>query len=303
MTAEQPLVIEHDAWPELLVRPPLLSSFQSSWQSIQLAHFRQTSINLPELSSAQDMIIIPVCGQGFDYEMTLEGRLHKISHHQKDIANGCIQVMPADLPHSLYSSSTVEWIHCYLEPRFLSQIAYETVNPDRVGLLPALKKADPLIFQIGLSLRSCLEQDGIGNRFYADSMATALSAQLLRHYSTRKPRLQAYEDGLSSQKLGQAIDYIRTHLSADLSLSAIATELEMSQYYFCRLFKQSTGISPHQYLMQQRLEKAKTLLRQQLSSKRTITCIAIECGFANQSHFARYFRQQMGMSPTQFREL
>jgi AraC family transcriptional regulator len=303
MTAEQPLVLEKDNWPEQFVQPPLLSSFQSSWRSIQLAHFCKTSVVLPEVSSPQHMIIIPLGSEGLNYEIRLEGRLHKISHHQKDIANGCIQVLTADLPFSFHSDSAAERIHCCLEPTFLSQIAYETVNPDRVELLPTLKKADPLIFQIGLALRSSLEQDGRGDRFYADSMATAIAAQLLRHYSTRKPRLQPYEDGLSSQKLSEAIDYIQTHLSADLSLSAIATELEMSQYYFCRLFKQSTGVSPHQYLMQQRIERAKFLLRQQPSSERTITRIAIECGFANQSHFTKCFCQRMGMSPTQFRQL
>ncbi len=72
----------------------------------------------------------------------------------------------------------------------------------------------------------------------------------------------------------------------------------MSQYYFCRLFKQSTGISPYQYLMQQRIERGQQLLRR---TDWTVTAIAMDCGFNNQSHFAKYFRHYVGTSPKQFR--
>jgi AraC family transcriptional regulator len=140
--------------------------------------------------------------------------------------------------------------------------------------------------------------DGVGSRFYADSMATALSAHLLRHYSTRKHQFREHEDGLSKQKLKQAIDYIQAHLDENFSLSDLANELGMSQYYFCHLFKRSTVMSPHQYLIRQRVERAKHLLRQ---SERNITFVAMECGFANGSHFAKCFRQYTGINPKQFR--
>ncbi|MBW4643233.1 MAG: AraC family transcriptional regulator [Goleter apudmare HA4340-LM2] len=109
-----------------------------------------------------------------------------------------------------------------------------------------------------------------------------------------------HENGLPKQKLRQATEYIQVHLGEDLSLSEIANELGMSQYYFCHLFKRSTGMSPHQYLIQQRVERAKHLLEQ---PERTITAISLECGFANQSHFAKCFRKHTGMNPKQFRKL
>jgi AraC family transcriptional regulator len=299
ISVKQPLVIDHVDWPKILSNPPLLTSFQSDWSSIQLNHCRQTSIDLPEISTPQHMVIIPLGSQAFNYEITLEGSLQRVSHREEDLASGCIQVMPAGLSHSFRSNSTIEWIHCYLEPTFLSQIAHESVNPDRVELLLTLKKADLLIYQIGLALKASLEADGIGSRFYADSMATALSAHLLRHYSTRNHAFRDHDDGLSKQKLRQAVEYIQAHLGEDLSLAEIANELGMSQYYFCRLFKRSTGVSPHQYLMQQRVAKAKHLLKQ---PERTITSVAMECGFANQSHFAKCFHQSTGLNPKEFRK-
>lgn len=303
MSIKQPLMIDYVDWPKFLPNPPLLTSFQSGWSSIQLAHYQQSSIDLPELSNTQHIITIPLGHQVVDLEFVSEGHSQAISYQTRDYTCGFVEVFPADLPYGLRSNSTgevMEWIQCCLEPTYLAQIAHESVNPDRVELLLTLKKADLLIYQIGLALRSSLEEDSGGSRFYADSMATALSAHLLRYYSTRKHHFQDYEDGLSKQKLRQAIEYIQANLGEDLSLSDIANELGMSQYYFCHLFKRSTGMSPHQFLIRQRVEQAKQLLKQ---SERTVTSIALDCGFANQSHFAKYFRQCTGLNPSQFRKL
>jgi AraC family transcriptional regulator len=103
---------------------------------------------------------------------------------------------------------------------------------------------------------------------------------------------------LSKTQLSRSIEYINEHLSQNLTLTEIAAELDLSQYYFCRLFKQSIGMTPHQYLIQQRVERSKQLLKQ---SEQKIVDIATQCGFANPSHFAKCFRQRMGISPQQFR--
>ncbi len=300
MSVKLPLEIDYVDWPKLMPNPPLLTSFQAGWSSIQLAHYRQPSVDLPEVSNPRHMVIIPLGHQTLDLEYLLEGRFQKVSYREKDFTSGYIDLLPANLPHKLRANSTVrviEWVHCYLEPTFLATVAYESVNADRVELLLTLKKADLLLHRIGLALKSSLEEDGVGSHFYADSLATAMAAHLLRHYSTNEHRFQEHEDGLSPEKLRQAVEYIQTHLGEDLSLGAIAAELGMSQYYFCHLFKQSTGMSPHQYLIQQRVERAKHLLKQ---PERTIKWVALECGFANQSHFAKCFRQYTGMNPKQF---
>jgi AraC family transcriptional regulator len=302
MSAKQPLVIGYDDLPNFLPNPPLLTSFQASWSGIQLAYHRQPSMDVPEMANSQHMVIVPLGHQAVDFELIIEGRKQAVSYREEDY-RGCIEIYPADLPFGLRSHSTVktmEVIHCYLEPAFLAQIAYESVNPDRVELSQTPKKVDLLIYQIGLALKSSLEENGAGSRFYADSMATALAAHLLRYYSTRNHDFREYEDGLSKQKLRQAVEYIQAHLGEDLSLGEIANQLGMSQYYFCRLFKRSTGMSPHQYLIRQRVEQAKHLLKQ---SEQSITSVALECGFANQSHFAKCFRQCTGMNPKHFRKL
>jgi AraC family transcriptional regulator len=300
----QPLAIDYrqEAAPlKILPHMPLLSSHQSSWNTIHLAHHLQPAWELPEVYSEQHVIIIPMKYEATNIiEFVTDGQHRIVQYEANNPTKSDFGILPANLPYALNWNVEVEFIHCYLEPNVLAQIAHESVNPDRVELSLILKAADPLIYQIGQALKADLEIDGVGRRFYADSLTTALAAHLLLHYSTRKHKLRAYEDGLPGVMLKQAIEYINAHLGENLSLATMATILHISPYHFCRLFKQSTGMSPHSYLIQQRIERAKQLLQR---PELTVTHIAGVCGFANQSHFAKYFRRYTGVSPMQFRQM
>ena len=183
------------------------------------------------------------------------------------------------------SSQVGEATHCYLDPTFLAPAAYESANPEKIELKPTLLTPDPLVCQIVLALKTVLESDATNSYFYAESMATAMAAHFLRNYSTRKHILPEYEDGLPKYKLKQALDYMNVHLSENLSLATLADELQISQFHFCRLFKQSTGMTPYAYLIQQRVERSKQLLKQR---EHTINEIFVVCGFTNPAN--RTFR-------------
>lgn len=109
-----------------------------------------------------------------------------------------------------------------------------------------------------------------------------------------------FDDGLLPYDLEKAINFMQSHLEEALSVEEIAQELGLSQFHFSRLFKQRTGITPHQYLIKLRLERAKHLLK---NTKMAVNEIADECGFANPSHLARHLRRETGLSPKQFRIL
>jgi AraC family transcriptional regulator len=278
-----------------LPRPPILNSYQLGWQNINFAHYQLPAWEIPEMASSQHTIGFSTA-QTVATEVIVDGRVY---HVPGWTGQDFVGVFPANLPTSSRWSEEGEFIHCYLDQTFLTHAAHESINPDRVEIIlefPPLK--DPLIWQIGAALKSLLENDPQNSCFYAESMATALAAHLLQFYTTRPHVLRKYEDGLSKVQIQQSIEYINEHLHRNLTLTEIATELDMSQYYFCRLFKQSIGMTPHQYLIQQRVEKSKQLLKQPAAK---IVDISAGCGFANPSHFARCFRQRMGISPQQFR--
>ena len=103
---------------------------------------------------------------------------------------------------------------------------------------------------------------------------------------------------LTHAQLQQSIDYIHTHLDRELSLEQMAAVIHVSPTYFASLFKHATGISPHQYVIRQRVKRAKSLL---LKTNLAIADIALQVGFSSQSHLTQQFKRFTGMTPKQVR--
>ena len=133
-------------------------------------------------------------------------------------------------------------------------------------------------------------------------MVTTICVHLLRRYSIQNPNAGTHavisSVGLSKAILGEVLEYIHAHTDQNPSLFEMARQVQMSPYHFSRLFKQSTGQSPHQYLIGCRLQQAKRLL---VTTGLSIAEIAAQTGFTDQSHFARHFKRQLGVPPSQFR--
>ncbi|BAZ69664.1 putative transcriptional regulator [Fischerella sp. NIES-4106] len=206
-------------------------------------------------------------------------------------------ISPPYLHRQLSWDRDAEFLLLRLEPKLFVYAVHEWIDEDHVQILPQLKIRDPLIQQIGLTLKTELEIDGLSDRLYAESMVNALAVHLLRRYSTRQQKIPSDCGGLPNYKLQAAIEYIQAHLAENISLEAIATEIGMSQYYFARMFKQSTGYSPYQYLIKCRIKHAQKLLMQ---NQQSIANIALQVGFANQSQFGRHFKRLTGVTPKQF---
>jgi AraC family transcriptional regulator len=145
-----------------------------------------------------------------------------------------------------------------------------------------------------MALRAGVQSgDGL-DRMYGEGLSTALAAHLLREYGAAvlKPKIQ--NGGLPRGKLLRAVEYIQDQLSADLTVSGIAKAVGMSPDYFARLFKESTGQPPHQYVIEARVRKAKELLT---TGKFTISEAAHHVGFVDQSHLTRHFKRVFGLAP------
>ena len=187
-----------------------------------------------------------------------------------------------------------------IEPTKLQQLALETncLNPAQVELRPIVHSHDPNLEFFAKAFLAEMQNQALGGQLYRESLANLFTIHLLRHYCAFEPKLKQYQGGLSHGRLRTAIDYIKAHLDEKLTLDAIAQQLNISQYHFCDLFKQSMKIAPYQYVMQQRIERAKQLLRKH--REMAIVDIALSCGFANQTHFHKHFRKYTGMTPNTY---
>lgn len=273
---------------KLLCFPPLFSSHKSGWINLFLAYCQQPAREMPEHYARNHTLAIVDIGCVVNTERRLDGKY-------KRYKTGCGEILlcPANVSNSgnwdregRYSILTINF-------QLLQQVAYESINFE-VELVPQFNFFDPLIQQIVFALKADVYSDYPIGCIYGESLSATLAVHLLKYYSTKKPNIKKYEDGLSLAKAQKAIDYIQTHLEHNIRIVDIAEELEMSLYYFINLFKQSMGITPYQYILQQRVEQAKLLLKHQ---KMTLVEIALACGFANQSHFTKVFRQVTGITP------
>jgi AraC family transcriptional regulator len=213
---------------------------------------------------------------------------------------GNIAITPADVPLFCRWDSDDHFVEIRITASFIQNVAKETISKtsDQLELLSEFRTRDPQIEAIAMMLLTELKQENQASKLYIDSLANVLAVHLLRQYGTVKLYLSNHEGGLPQRQLLQILDYINEHLNQDTKLADLAQLVGMSQFHFSRLFKQSLGMAPYQYLLQQRIEKAKHLLKQ---SDRSIMDIAFLCGFNSHSHLSKQFRQVTGMTPKAYR--
>ena len=218
--------------------------------------------------------------------------------HEGLVATNDAAITPAGMPSYWRTDAASEDMSLLLEESFIRRVATETgVEPERVEVVPLFSAPEPQIERIGLSLLSEMETGGLGGELFTESLANVLALHLLRNHSSLGrgyKRRVGREGGLSKRALGQATDYINDNLARKLTLAEIAGAAHMSPHHFARSFKAATGLSPHQYVIHRRVERAKTLLA---DTDLTTAEVAAAVSFSNPSHLAHHVRRLLGVSP------
>lgn len=217
-------------------------------------------------------------------------------------ARGDVIVVPAGTGCRQAPHAESEDLSVLVPDGFLRRVAGEAgADPDRLEVLHRFCARDEQAERLMLSFLPEIETGGLGGELYAQGLANALAVHLLRHHSSLGERARrgiargpAEGSGLSARALKAATDYVGDNLAGELSLAELAAQANLSPYYFSRLFKRSTGVSPHQYVVRERVRKAKELL---LRGGLPVAAVAREVGFADQGHLSRHTKRLLGATP------
>lgn len=237
---------------------------------------------------------IALSGALTTYKISAAGR--RISNYNPG-SNLC--VTPAGQPVSAEWGDELDNLGMFLNADFVSRTAVENGFSPNVEFVEVYKKEDPLIQNIGLTLLETEMSDAPGQLF-ADSLIHTLTLHLLTNYTNAAVIPAVSSGGLAGYRLSRVIEYINANLENDITLADLASVADLSTFHFSRAFRKSTGKTPQQFVMQQRLERAKQLLAR---PELPIVEVSLLSGFKNQSHFTSWFRKYTNFTPKIWRDL
>lgn len=260
---------------------------------VRIEHRRTTRGAIPEHADAAHQVLVMLGGRFSGAVRTKDGRLI-----DGEPEAGHVCVIPAGQAHSARCEETSEFLSIFLDPEMVSRTALLSEGPWNGRLAGHWTPRDPVIWQIGQALLAELENEPVGVGFVTDSLVNVLAVHLLRNYAKPAQSRPLVLGGLVARRLQQAIKLLEGHIEENITLAEIAASAGLSPFHFSREFKRATGVSPHQYLIRLRLERARDLLA---STDLPIAEVALRSGFASQSHFTRYFRKLTATTPRAYR--
>jgi AraC family transcriptional regulator len=195
----------------------------------------------------------------------------------------------------------IEVVHIYLTQEELAATCKQMYERDvqDVELRDEVKADDPAIHRTAMLIAQEAAHGGAGSSLLVESLSCQLAVHILRRHADVLFRESHTHDGLTFRQERVVRDYIHEHLSENITLDDLASSVALSRYHFARRFRVSTGTTPHDYVLQQRVARAQTLLTR---TNYPLLDIAVTCGFADQSHFNRVFKKHTGVPPGHYRK-
>lgn len=269
---------------------PALTSSGVHWRGVSMSSYAAPAVCVHRHEHPDHFLHLVLEGV-VKYEVSTCGRnLRFVSRP------GTICMLPRGTEDEVNWAGATRRIVMAIHPRLLNE-ALEEAHGKEIELAEHWDLVDRHIFGLVVAMAADLEEGMPAGNIYGESLMNALAVYLLRRHVARA-LTPSCKGGLPPLRLKRVLDFIAGNLHESISLAQLAAIAGMSTHYFSELFKQSTGQTPHKYVLLQRIERAKERLRDSASS---IIDAGLEAGFENPSHFARVFRKAVGVSPSRFR--
>lgn len=239
-------------------------------------------------------------------EMIIEGCVHTRFRtdnalHSFSATPTSISIWPQDYRVAeLRCSGSAQALVVSLERSLLHTFVQRHSDIVWTTLTPRFAIRDPQIIALLMAIEAEIKGGCPGGDLFDESLSAALAAYLVKRYSGRAYNPRPKRPPFLGKRLQRVLDYIAANVSHDLSLDVLAGVANMSPHYFCRMFKVSTGLTPHQYVLAERINRAKQILAE---DEATIAEVALRFGFASQSHFTSVFHRHTGTTPRRYQRI
>jgi len=258
---------------------------------VYLSHFTPGLSEMPARSFATVCMFV---GSSVEVSCIRDGKVRR----GREVA-GDFDIVPAQTKCAWETRQAGTTLVLRMPETLLRTVASELdLNPAHVELADRFQMRDPQLEHIGWALKADIEAGCPGGRLFRESLGTAFAARLLQRHNQRSLPMRDLKGGMSAIKLKQLLTHIEDNLESELSLAEIADIAGLSVSHLKTLFRQSTGVPVHQYVLRRRVERAKQLL---FDRDMSITQVAFATGFAHQSHLARHMRRILGVTPATVR--
>jgi len=285
-------VVEGRRRVPIIESPPLASSGSIAWDGVLLEQHSVAAQETP-IWHIPEVFLHLQTGAPARHDWRSAGKLHRTVAGTRSI-----HLLPPGPDRSLAHRDQTEGIVLSIAPAFLQKALADSLPGGRLELVEKFAFEDGQIERLVAALHIETEAGAPTGRLFGQSLASALVVYLAQRYSTSPPIFSAHRGGMPSARLKRVLDYIGAKLDEDLSLLVLANVVGMNLYYFARLFKQSTGLSPHRYVLERRITRAKQLLH---TPEMTVLEAGVRTGFGDQGNFTKVFRRFVGVTPTKFR--
>jgi AraC family transcriptional regulator len=219
---------------------------------------------------------------------------------------GSVCLFPVGHDSKWEIESHLEFIHLYFSDDALRKLAVTAFDLDpRCIELPDLTYVnDPQLVQILHNEILPLHWQDSSDYLGVQQGSEAIMLHLLKHHIRLGSAPELFRGGLTTAVRNRVIEYIHNRIGEAISLEELASIAQLSPFHFSRMFRMSMACTPHQYLTQLRIDHAKNLLTNSLREEErpSLSGIGLQCGFSNQSHFGRTFKQHVGITPAQYRK-
>ena len=274
----------------------IAQSQDMGWRSLHAAIISEAPFQATEAAMQHPSIIYHLC-HPTEVARKIEGGL--IS--KAVIRPRFLSITPGKQVTQWSHAGHPEILQIYLRQSIYAAAVNELFGCDasQAEILPRFAILDPFLEQLAITIADALRTGTSRDGLYIDMLAQTMAAYLAINHSTRtRPAHVASAKTVPNWKIRRVLDFIEENLEHDLSLEAMAAEINISFLYLPRVFKAAVGQTPHQYVLGRRIERAKELLR---NTDLPIADISLSVGFSSQSHLSNWFLRMVGVSPAIYR--